>query len=236
MSSSIRSRLFQVASFGLYFYKMLYPKLSEVSRTLGRKEGKCICRFGLICFVCSQGTRLCKSSFFIFKLLFSLEAVQEGEIKQTSRQSCFSLPCDGAKLREDTVTEGAPCCRAGQARHVWWFHVLERWLVCACALHPSWCCTALDRMVGVLQCSPELLFELLEELNLCIWWKNLPVLLIPHAEVFLACQYSSIKYFQLSVLLTSIYSSGVKACVQHKWMSCLCSGCTAFTAGCREKT
>lgn len=103
-------------------------------------------------------------------------------------------------------------------------------------LYPSWCCVALDEMAGFLWCLPELLFELLEELYDYIAWKSLPVLLSPHAEVFLACQYSSIKYFQLSMLLTSIYSSGVKARVQHKWMSCLCSGCTAFTAGCREKT
>lgn len=109
----------------------------------------------------------------------------------------------------------------------------QLWLVCACAAASI---LVLDKIVGFLWCPPELLFELLEELYYSIVWKNLPVLLSPHAEVFLACQYSSIKYFQLCMLLTSVYSSGVKPRVQRKWMSCLCSSCSAFTAGCREKT
>lgn len=130
-----------------------------------------------------------------------------------------------------------PCCvtgprSPGQARHAWWYRVPQLWLVCACAAASI---LVLDKIVGFLWCPPELLLELLEELCYSVAWKNLPVLLSPHAEVFLACQYSSIKYFQLCMLLISIYSSGVKPHVQREWMSCFCSSCSAFTAGVERK-
>lgn len=114
-----------------------------------------MCHFGLACFVLSQGTRLCKSSFFIFKLLFSLEAVQEDEMEHTSCQTSLWLPCDSPMWREDTTTRG---------RSDWasWAHVVgPKFLSCArlvpVPLHLSWCC------ISLLRCSPELLCELLEE-------------------------------------------------------------------------
>lgn len=150
-------------------------------------------------------------------------------MEHTSCQISLWLPCDSLMWREDTITRGRSGCMAGQAGHTWWDQ--PSWAVPGLCLCLCICPGAAWLWISLLRCSPELLRN-----HYYTLWKNLPVLLSPHPEVFLACQYSDKKYLQLSVLLSSIYSGGVKACVQPKWRGCLCSGCSAVTAGCRGKT
>jgi len=82
-------------SFGLYFYKIVYSKLSEISRNLGGKEENVCAILGLsaLCtvkvLVCGKVPFSTPSSFHssVEKFLFSLEVIQEGEIEHISHQS-----------------------------------------------------------------------------------------------------------------------------------------------------
>lgn len=155
-------------------------------------------------------------------------------MEHTSCQISLWLPCDSPVWREDTITTGVGLAAwLGKLGTRGETNLPELCQACACAsasvlvLHGSGSPFSSVLQSCCVSCQRNHYYTL---------WKNLPVLLSPHPEVFLACQYSDKKYFQLSVLLSSIYSGGVKACVQPKWRSCLCSGCSAVTAGCRGKT
>lgn len=233
MPPHIRTGLIQVVLYPLVYIFIIFVFIKHWLEWVEIQGGE---RKMCVPFWCTAKILACvKADFSFLSCCFPQEPFRKVKWSTWAAKS----PCDSPTWKEDTKTRGRSGCMTGQAGHTWWDP--HSWAV------PGLSCAPASALVLLGSASGDGASQLLSRAP--VWAERIIIIIhliihcgrsclscwAPKQKCSYLCHYSDKNYFQLSVLLCSVYSGGVKAPVQPKWRSCLCPGCSALAAGCRDK-